>query len=77
MVASVPVKFLFAQDPDVEPQDSKSWFEQQWDHNEQETLSKLPADLKDELLKVKEVDLEQYGELLHDAAHARYDEHHS
>jgi len=74
MVSSVPVKFLFAQDQDVKSQDSKSWFESRWDHNEQETLSKLPIGLKEELLKVKEIDLEQYGELLHDAAHAQSDE---
>jgi hypothetical protein len=75
MAASVPVKILFAQDTDVKSQDSKSWFETRWEHDEQESLSKLPADLKKDLLKVKEIDLEQYGELLHEAAHARYDEH--
>jgi hypothetical protein len=75
MVTPVPVKYLLAQDQDVESQDSKSWFESQWEHNEQESLSKLPADLREDLLKVKEVNLEQYGELLHDAAHTQYDGH--
>ena len=68
MVASVPVKLLLAQD-------SKSWFEIKWEHDEEESLSTLPADLKEDLLKVKEVDLEHYGELLHDAAHTNFDGH--
>jgi len=75
MVATLPVKYLLAQDQDVEAQDSKSWFEERWEHNEQETLSKLPAGLREDLLKVKELDLEQYGDLLHDAAHTQYDRH--
>ena len=75
MVASVPVKYLLAQDQSDESQDSKSWFEERWEHNEQETLSKLSADLRADLLKVKEVDLEEYGELLHEAAHTQYEGH--
>ena len=75
IAASVPVQYLLAQDQDVKAPDSESWFETEWEHNEQETLSKLPADLREDLSKVKEVDLEQYGELLHDAAHTRYDGH--
>jgi len=73
MIASVPVKFLLAQDQNVKSEVSESWFESQWEHNEQESLSKLPVDLKEDLLKVKEIDLEQYGELLHAAAHAQFD----
>ena len=75
MVTCVPVKYLLAQDSDVDSQDSKSWFESEWEHDEEETLSKLSADLREDLLKVKKVDLEQYGELLHEAAHSQYDEH--
>jgi len=75
MVTCVPVKYLLAQDSDVDSQDSKSWFESEWEHDEEESLSKLSADLRDDLLKVKKVDLEQYGELLHEAAHAQYDDH--
>jgi hypothetical protein len=75
MIATVPVKYLLAQDQDSKAPGSESWFESEWEHNEQESLSKLPADLREDLLKVKEVDLEQYGELLHEAAHSQYDGH--
>ena len=33
----------------------------------------MSADLRKDLLKVKDLDLERYGELLHEAVHARYD----
>jgi hypothetical protein len=75
MITSAPEKFLLAQDQDEESPSSESWFETEWEHNEQETLEKLPADLREDLLKVKEVDLEQYGELLHEAAHTQYEGH--
>ena len=75
MVTSAPVKYLLAQDQDDESPISESWFESEWEHNEQESLSKLPADLRADLLKVKELDLEQYGELLHEAAHTQYNGH--
>lgn len=75
IAASVPVKYLLAQDQTDESQDSKSWFEERWEHNEQETLQKLPADLRADLIKVKEIDLEEYGELLHEAAHTQYEGH--
>ena len=75
MVTCAPVKSLLAQDQTDETQESKSWFEERWEHNEQETLSKLSVDLRADLLKVKEVDLEEYGELLHDAAHTQYEGH--
>ena len=75
MVISVPVHILFAQGTDAESESSESWFESRWEHNEQESLSKLPPELRADLLKVKEIDLEQYGELLHNAAHAQFDEY--
>ena len=73
IVASFPVRFINAQDDWQEG--SKSYFEQEWEHNEEESLALIPADLRADLLEIKKVDPERYGELLHDAVHSHYDEH--
>jgi hypothetical protein len=75
MVISIPITNLLAPDEDKDWGNSESYFEREWEHNEEETLAKLPADLKEDLLKIKNIDLEEYGDLLHDAAHSQYDEH--
>jgi len=67
MVVSGPSNYLLAQDEDSESN---------WDgQDEQMLLSKLSTDLRDDLLKVKAVDLEQYNDLLHEVSYSHYDEY--
>ncbi|MGD8305680.1 MAG: hypothetical protein PVF17_03420 [Ignavibacteria bacterium] len=67
MVVSVPLNYVQAQDETLESN---------WDgQNEQMLLSKLSADLRDDLLKVKAVDIEQYNDLLHEASYSHFDEY--
>lgn len=67
MVASVPLNYVLTQDENLDTN---------WDgQSEEQLLSKLSADLKGDLLKVKAVDLEQYKDLLQEASYSHFDEY--
>ena len=64
--------YLLAQE-DVYVQKTPRGFVGVGEQDEKEILESLPPELKEELLKVKELDPEQYKALLHEIAFNRYD----